>query len=98
MIVNKSKKTHHSIFSADDFNWCVDNDFQVYLVPIQMNRYKIAVRRGGITTEGKDFRVVDDIEISTKEVLTQKEYATFSEASKAIRDIYKSLRLKYGSL
>ncbi len=37
-----------------DFNWCVDNDWQVYIIPGTYKDHRIAIRKGGITAHGKD--------------------------------------------
>ena len=63
----KKKKETQSL-NIDNFRWCVENDFQVYLVPMDSQgkgKYKIAVRRRGITTEGKDFIIKDEIRIDS---------------------------------
>ena len=39
---------------SSDFKWCIDNDWQVYIKPINTIHYKIAIRKGGISTNGKD--------------------------------------------
>ena len=33
---------------SSDFKWCIDNDWQVYIKPINTIHYKIAIRKGGI--------------------------------------------------
>jgi len=94
----KEKKIRHLSFNADGFKWCVDNDFQVYLVPIHMGRFKIAVRRGGITTEGKDALLVDGVYIQTTEVLSKSEYMSVNEATIEMNLLYDKLKLKYKTL
>jgi len=39
-------------FNSDDFNWYVKRDFQVYGTLDAEGKLKVAIRRGGITTEG----------------------------------------------
>ena len=83
-------------FSIEDFNWCVKNDFQVYLDPLPMKRYKIAVRRLGITTEGKDYIFKDGIKIISKVQLSSIEFKNATDASNYMPNVYKHLREKYG--
>lgn len=82
-------------FSAEDFNWCIENDFQVYLEPMPLRRYKIAVRRKGITTEGKDVKLVNDLEIRSTVTLTKMDFKTALDASRYMPVIYKYLRETY---
>lgn len=90
------KKPKNLSFNADDFNWCIENDFQVYLEPMPLKRYKIAVRRLGITTEGKDYIYKDGIKIVSKVQLSSLEFKNITEASKHMPNVYKHLREKYG--
>ena len=39
-----------------DFNWCIDNDWQVYIIPGTYKDHRIGVRKGGISSHGKDYR------------------------------------------
>lgn len=83
-------------FSADDFNWCVDNDFQVYLDPLPNKRYRIAVRRKGITTEGKDYIYKNNLKITSKVMYSEIEFKNVSLASDYMPTVYKHLKKKYG--
>ena len=38
--------------SISDPQWCIDNDWQVYIVPFELKKAKIAIRKGGITSHG----------------------------------------------
>ena len=40
--------------NCSSFKWCVDNDWQVYIRLIGA-RYRIAIRKGGISSCGKDY-------------------------------------------
>lgn len=82
-------------FNPDDFNWCIENDFQVYIEPMPMKRYKIAVRRKGITTEGKDVKFVKDLEIRSTVTLTKMDFKNILDASRYMPIIYKYLRETY---
>ena len=82
-------------FNPDDFNWCIENDFQVYIEPMPMKRYKIAVRRKGITTEGKDFKFVNGLEIRSTVTLTKMDFKNILDVSRYMPIIYKYLRETY---
>lgn len=90
MITEKEKRRNLN------FKWCIDNDFQVYLVPTTQNRYKVAVMRKGITTEGKDFIYVRDVRIESKVILTEKEFKNAKEASEHTHEVREALRKEYG--
>ena len=45
-----------------DFNWCIDNDWQVYIIPGTYKDHRIGVRKGGISSHGKDYRRVKLLE------------------------------------
>lgn len=104
----RKKKTVKKLFqdlNFDDMKWCIDNDFQVYLVPLttKMNNFtyltgefKIGVRRRGITTEGLDFKFVNGRKITSKETFSELTFASQSEAEAHLNYVYKHLRNKYG--
>ena len=94
----KKKKETQSL-NIDNFRWCVENDFQVYLVPMDSQgkgKYKIAVRRRGITTEGKDFIVKDGIRIDSKVTIGKEVYKNSAEAANNLNEVYEFLRRTYG--
>ena len=94
----KKKKETQSL-NIDNFRWCVENDFQVYLAPMDSQgngKYKIAVRRRGITTEGKDFIVKDGIRIDSKVTIGKKVYKNSAEATNNLNEVYEFLRRTYG--
>jgi hypothetical protein len=83
----------------DDLSWCIDNDFQVYLVPMDSQgngKYKIAVRRRGITTEGKDYAYVDGLRIDSKVTLGDRVYRNSLEATNYLNNVYGYLRRTHG--
>ena len=92
-------KTKPKSLNFDDFRWCVENDFQVYLAPMDSQgngKYKIAVRRRGITTEGKDFIIKDEIRIDSKVTLGKQVYKNSAEAANNLNEVYEFLRRNYG--
>lgn len=91
--------TRHS-----NFKWCVDNDFQVYVCPDGFleekmrvtKEFRVCIRRGGITTCGKDDLEVNATIYESKEVPSTKVYKTQAEAEAALPEIYERLRKTYG--
>ena len=89
---------------ASDFQWCIDNDFQIYTYPDNFDSegvgkppFRIHVRRKGITTEGKDsITTPDGVEVKSNVLIGPKEYKTMAEASKAMEEVYAMYRKKYG--
>lgn len=95
----KTKTIVSEVLNFDNMKWCVENDFQVYLVPLDSTgkgKYRIGVRRKGITTEGKDFIYVNNLRIDSKETLTEAIFKNAQEASNNVNLVYKILREKYG--
>ena len=72
------------------FRWCIENDFQVYIKP-ESYYFKIAIRKGGITSNGKDFHY--DRETGMEHYSSEKtgsvRYKTVDIASAKLHDVYK---------
>ena len=83
-------------FNSDDFNWCVKNNFQVYGKIDQDGQLRIAIRRGGITTEGKDYIIINGVKHVSVENIGQNVYKNMSELSAHLPAVYKQLREHYG--
>lgn len=79
----------HNFYS--DAKWCTDNDYQVYIRPID-SQFCIAVRRGGISSEGKDWYYKEDMRIDTPEVIGTLRYKTVEKAEEKIHEVYSYLR------
>ena len=101
----KTVKRSFQDLNFDDLKWCIDNDYQVYLVPLTRKvnnftyttgEFKVAVRRKGITTEGLDKKMVNGRYIKSKETLSELTFASQSEAEAHLNYVYKHLRTKYG--
>lgn len=107
----KAIKRSYQDLNFDDFKWCVENDFQVYIHPIsEQKRYpdgrkyhqltgqfKIAVRRNGILTKGKDVHRDEYGRVFESVVTLSK--MTFNndlDAHNHLNYTYKYLRDKYG--
>ena len=81
------------MIDPDDFRWALQNDWQIYVKPYGGGAY-IGVRKGGITSHGKDYRYdeVTGIEYRSKENLGKVYYKNINEAMKALPKAYKFLR------
>lgn len=85
--------------SLINFKWCIENDFQVYVKPINYSKnFKIAVRKGGISTKGKDtiYCKVKGMNIYSKETLGNVIYRNQSLAIDMLPSVYKYLKETYG--
>ena len=117
--MRKKKRAERKLFQGlnfNDFKWCIDNDFQVYIVPLSNKKnivdmdtgeiieeyyeanglFKIAVRRGGITTGGRDWAVVNGRRFESKETLSEITFENVMDAHNHLNYVYKYLRDKYG--
>jgi|TARA_B100000780_G_scaffold188633_2_gene132626 hypothetical protein len=80
-----------------DFKWCIENDWQVYIKPINTLQCKIAIRKGGITAQGKDiyYNKITGEESFSREVLGEIVYVSQKKAMNKLPDVYKYLRETY---
>jgi len=110
----KSSKKLFKDLNSDDFKWCIENDFQVYILPLSVKKtmtvfdceteeyyeanglFKIAVRRGGITTEGKDWTILKGRRFNSRETLSELTFSSYMDAHNHLNYTYKYLRQKYG--
>jgi hypothetical protein len=83
-------------FSSEDFKWCVENDFQVYATHGADGNLRVAIRRGGITTEGKDYVIINNSKKTSKEMLGEIIYKNMDELSTYLPAIYKQIKKQYG--
>ena len=93
---------------CSNFNWCIENDFQVFAYPDKMlphrgggmigsKEHRVHIRRGGITTEGKDFIInKDGLMIESKLSIGDKVYKTQADATDAVYEVCAKLRKRYG--
>lgn len=81
-----------------DAKWCIDNDWQVYVKP-DGARFKIAIRKGGISSCGKDvhYDKATGKTYTSEENLGSVMYKTQIEAEYKLADVYEYLRKRYGS-
>ena len=81
-----------------DFKWCIENDWQVYVKPINTLHCKIAIRKGGISTNGYDqwYDKENDLTIYSKEHLGKDTYSCQKKAMKKLPEVYKYLKENYG--
>lgn len=81
-----------------DFRWCIENDFQVYIKPINYSgNFKVAIRKGGISTRGKDslYCKIKKTTIYSSENLGSKLYKNQKLAMDVLPSVYKYLRETY---
>lgn len=97
-MARKKKKEKILNFNSDDFRWCIENDFQVYpVVNSFTGKYHIAIRRNGISCEGKDWHTTKEgIIITSKERMGSREFRNMNEVSLHLPSVYKQLRELYG--
>jgi len=83
--------------STSDFKWCIENDWQVYIKLINTLHCKIAIRKGGITSNGKDYYYCKrrDLSIRCKEKLGNVVYKSQQKAFEALPSVYKYLKDNY---
>lgn len=83
-----------------NFRWCIDNDFQVYVKPfdnyVGCNKYVVAFRKGGISSEGLDVLYKDGKQYKSTEIVGEKIYRNTKEASEAVIELRSKLRERYG--
>jgi hypothetical protein len=96
---SKIKESTFQGLNFDDLRWCIDNDWQVYLIPLSQDgkgEFKIGVRRNGITTQGKDSILINGRVVVSKELLSEAVFKNYKEAHNHLNYTYKYLRDKYG--
>ena len=96
----QSKTTKRQSLNFDDFKWCIENDFQVYLVCLNhtgKGPHKVAVRRRGISSNGKDIHFTEDgTEITSEEKLSKDTFKNQKDATEYMNKLYGILRRNYG--
>jgi len=80
---------------VDNFRWCIENDWQVYLKPYGSGAY-IAIRKGGISSLGKDYHYdrLTGIEYYSKENVGTIYYKNIQKAMDVLPKVYKYLKDK----
>lgn len=92
---------------CSNFNWCIENDFQVFAYPDKMipdgyggkrgsKEHRVYIRHRGITTEGKNSITKDGVEIRSKLTKGNIVYKTQAEAQEAVWEVCAKLRERYG--
>jgi len=89
MLVVRTKKK--LMMNNLDFNWCIENDFQVYIIP-EHSFARICIRKGGITSEGKDFYYTSGVRVNVVERKGSVLYKSQDLAAKELNKVYKYLR------
>jgi|TARA_R110000787_G_scaffold70171_3_gene156023 hypothetical protein len=81
-----------------DLQWCIDNDFQVYIKKMNYSGYfKVAIRKGGISTNGKDIFFCKETQMNlySVEKLGKIDYKNQEKANKVLPGVYKYLKETY---
>ncbi len=83
-----------------DFKWCIENDWQVYLKVVNNVHCRIAIRKGGISSQGKHFHYCkeQDLKFFSKETLGNVIYKNQNKAFEELPKVYKYLRDTYGKI
>jgi hypothetical protein len=97
MARKKGKGTGRPTWNFNDFKWCIDNDWQIYPIPSSRGtRLRIAIRRGGISTNGKDVHKTEEgITLTSKETIGDMEFKNIRDLSDHLPTLYKQIRQKY---
>jgi len=101
MTKKKKIQQKYQDLNFNDFRWCIENDFQVYVKPLSSDGkgfYKIAVRRGGISSKGLDYYKEECTKkvYKSKETLSEKIFKNKNEAFSHLNYVYGHLKKKYG--
>jgi hypothetical protein len=90
-----SEEVHETYLN---FKWCIENDFKVFVRTLNgiTNECKIVIQRGGISTDGLEFKMVNGRLRKSTLIESSTTYKTQKEAQAALPSIYKMLREKYG--
>ena len=81
-----------------DLQWCIDNDFQVYIKKMNYSGYfKVAIRKGGISSNGKDifFCKKTQMNLYSVEKLGKIDYKNQEKANNVLPGVYKYLKETY---
>lgn len=85
------------------FRWCIENDFMVYVVPDRYDPngkaykyFRVAVRKGGISSRGKDIHYEGVKTYTSKEVLGEVLHKSQEEAEAAAIELRIKLKERYG--
>ena len=80
----------------DDMRWCIDHGWQIYPIIDQDKKYRIAIRRNGIFSEGKDYHETEDgIIYHTKEVVGSIQFHTLQKLYEYLPFVYKQIRERH---
>lgn len=81
------------MINPDDFRWCVDNDYQIYVKKVS-DGFRVAVRKGGISSCGKDYHRdrMTGMEYYSRESLGEVLHKKAESAMEALPKVYKHLR------
>lgn len=84
-----------------NFRWCIENDFQVYIKPEDNSgNCRIAIRKGGISTDGKPSKYDKEkgVTLYSKETVGEVVYKKQKHAMEKLPEVYAYLRKRYGNV
>jgi len=87
--------------TIDNFKWCIKNDFQVYVKLTEFSGHcRIAIRKGGISTEGKSSIYCKETSLTTysTETLGSVLYKSQAKAFEKLPSVYKYLKENYDKI
>lgn len=78
--------------------WCHENDFKIFVRPLGFGdkQCKICVQRGGISTDGYEYKEVNGVMKEAKIIEGEITYKSQEDAYKAVPILEKKLRDRYG--
>jgi len=85
----------------NNFKWCIENDFQVYIKPEDNSgNCRIAIRKGGISTDGKPSKYDKEkgVTLYSKETVGEVVYKKQKHAMEKLPEVYAYLRKRYGNV
>ena len=87
--------------TRSNFKWSVENDFQVYVKLTEFSGHcRIAIRKGGISTEGKSSVYCKETSLTTysTETLGSVLYKSQVKAFEKLPSVYKYLKETYDKI
>lgn len=90
------KTTANRPYNFRDQSWCIDNGWQVYPVIDKDKKFRIAIRRNGIFSEGKDYHLTEDgVEYHTREQVGEMAFNTLKQLTEYLPEVYYQIRKKH---
>ena len=78
--------------------WFIENDYQVCIINVgsgRTSKYKVTIRRKGITTEGKDYKYVGGVRIDSHYWEVETLFKNYEEANEYCYELRDQLERDY---